>query len=294
MFKKAIVSLLVIGIMYVVVDIIVPNEAVNGKIMTLEPFKPIDVMPSEASVVVEPYYYTLDDGSKVTQAEYDAILQKQYEDLVARFAELTRQVDQMTETYIQEPYPYPLPTSSPPAASPTNTSVELDTSLLTEDDIIAFFDMTYGDWAPDTPPPTEEQLEFLKTVAVGIVDTEDDCNILSSIRIAQAILESGWGTSGLATDANNLFGVTKGSWDGEVYVADGIEWRSYPSITQGIIDHAKVYRAARYEPLRGEESYRTVASLMNSSGYAEDTKYSGKLISIIQKYNLSYFDNINT
>lgn len=42
-------------------------------------------------------------------------------------------------------------------------------------------------------------------------------NVFPSVMVAQAILESDWGESGLTIRANNLFGLTKGTWTGAVY-----------------------------------------------------------------------------
>ena len=43
--------------------------------------------------------------------------------------------------------------------------------------------------------------------------------VFPSVMVAQAIIESGWGESGLTVRANNLFGLKKGSWTGAVYNA---------------------------------------------------------------------------
>ena len=44
--------------------------------------------------------------------------------------------------------------------------------------------------------------------------------VLASLTIAQAILESGWGKSGLTVKGNALFGIKAGkSWSGKVYSA---------------------------------------------------------------------------
>ena len=51
--------------------------------------------------------------------------------------------------------------------------------------------------------------QFIATL--GPLATEDmaKTGILACITIAQAILESGWGTSELAVNANNFFGMKK-------------------------------------------------------------------------------------
>lgn len=51
------------------------------------------------------------------------------------------------------------------------------------------------------------QLEFISKVAPAAVEDMRKHRVPASLTIAQAILESGWGTSELATKANNLFGI---------------------------------------------------------------------------------------
>ena len=51
------------------------------------------------------------------------------------------------------------------------------------------------------------QREFIDKVASCAVKDMEAGGILASVTIAQAILESGYGTSELAVNANNLFGM---------------------------------------------------------------------------------------
>lgn len=67
-----------------------------------------------------------------------------------------------------------------------------------------------------TAPVVLDEEKFVQSVV--------DClkgkvlNILPSVTIAQAILESGWGKSELATHAHNLFGIKAGAdWKGKTY-----------------------------------------------------------------------------
>ncbi|WP_349399629.1 glycoside hydrolase family 73 protein, partial [Clostridium perfringens] len=67
------------------------------------------------------------------------------------------------------------------------------------------------------PNLTEEQLNFISQIVSGAKQSYEETGIFPSITLAQAILESGWGRSGLAIKANNLFGIKADSgWKGKV------------------------------------------------------------------------------
>ena len=55
--------------------------------------------------------------------------------------------------------------------------------------------------------------EFLSTIKEGCIKGWQSHAVLASISGAQAILESNWGKSTLALQANNLFGI-KGDYNG--------------------------------------------------------------------------------
>jgi predicted nucleic acid-binding Zn ribbon protein len=59
-------------------------------------------------------------------------------------------------------------------------------------------------------------VDWTKQIITWAVPISKEHNLYPSIMVAQAILESGWGKSGLAIEANNLFGIKKGTnnWTG--------------------------------------------------------------------------------
>lgn len=152
---------------------------------------------------------------------------------------------------------------------------------------------------------------------IGNLAKADKNGILPSITIAQAILESGWGSSELCRKANNLFGMKKSlsgdnwgsEWDGKIYAVktkeeekDGkiieilADFRSYNSVAESVKDHNKYLANAkngnklRYDGMIKCTDYKTAAQLLLSGGYATDSKYPDKLCNIIEKYNLDTFD----
>ena len=93
--------------------------------------------------------------------------------------------------------------------------------------------------------------DFIKKVGKMAADSMQETKILASLTIAQAILESGWGKSGLTTKGNALFGIkATATWKGKVYSSktkecyDGVNFveiqaafRAYDSWEESIEDH---------------------------------------------------------
>lgn len=138
--------------------------------------------------------------------------------------------------------------------------------------------------------------------------------ILPSLTIAQAILESDWGRSELATQANALFGIkahtdpthkktyTKTTWEysNGKYIQIEAKFKAYDSWEESIRDRSK-YLANRYiggvhiyKDLIGETNYKRACEKIYKAGYATDPNYPKKLIDIIEKYKLNKFDEDNT
>lgn len=160
---------------------------------------------------------------------------------------------------------------------------------------------------------------------VGNLFTADQkkSGVLASVSLAQFILESGYGKSELAQNANNCFGMKKSlsgntwigsSWNGQsIYTkqtkeqnADGsyvtitADFRKYPCVEDSIADHsayllgAKNGTALRYDGLKGCSDYKKAAQLIKDGGYATSLTYVDKLCSIIEKWNLTRFDVTDT
>lgn len=155
----------------------------------------------------------------------------------------------------------------------------------------------------------------------GPIFTEEQksSGILASVLMAQFILESGYGKSELALNANNYFGMktslSGNTWAGSTwdetqeYVKetkeqqeDGAEYtvtakfRKYGCIEDSIADHSAYLlgamngEAKRYEGLNAETDYREAAQIIKDGGYATDVDYVEKLCGIIEKWNLTQYD----
>jgi flagellum-specific peptidoglycan hydrolase FlgJ len=129
--------------------------------------------------------------------------------------------------------------------------------------------------------------------------------ILASLTIAQAILESGWGESGLTQKANNLFGIKCGSawrgdsitlptqeWDGSKYITVNAAFRKYASWADSIADHTQLLLLPRYKNLVGEKDYKAACQKIREDGYATSPTYTKNLIKLIEQYNLNQYDTV--
>ncbi|OCA86778.1 glycoside hydrolase family 73 protein [Bacillus sp. FJAT-27986] len=153
------------------------------------------------------------------------------------------------------------------------------------------------------------QYEFIAEIESAAVDNYKEYGILPSITIAQAILESEWGKSGLSQKYNNLFGIKGHNWDGAVASMDTKEFhnqktksdfRAYNSIDESIDDHGAFLKEnQRYEKhgLFEANTYMEQAQALEDAGYstAENEKgekiYSKMLTDIIQQYQLQLIDS---
>ena len=99
--------------------------------------------------------------------------------------------------------------------------------------------------------------------------------------LAQSGLESGWGTSELAKNANNYFGIkATGDWPGPVYKG----YRQYNSIAESFEDYGKFLSTqSRYKPAFAANTTDPVvfASYIAKEDYAEDPNYLKKITDTI-------------
>lgn len=147
-------------------------------------------------------------------------------------------------------------------------------------------------------------VEFVEKIGALASEDMKKTEILASLTIAQAILESAWGTSALAQAPNyNLFGI-KGAYNGNYcefntseylngkWVTVKAQFRKYPSWAESLADHSALFNTYdRYANLRGCTDYKLACRYVREDGYATDPSYTSKLINIIESNNLTRFDN---
>lgn len=153
----------------------------------------------------------------------------------------------------------------------------------------------------------QERNQFVKKIAPYAVELGKEYGVLPSITIAQAILESDWGTSSLASQYNNYFGIkgddpsntkvlqTKEYTNGQWITING-RFRVYSDFRESMKDHTKLlvngttWNSQQYKQVLQSKDYIEAAVALQSDGYATDPGYTTKIIRIIQKYNLKKYD----
>lgn len=148
-------------------------------------------------------------------------------------------------------------------------------------------------------PGTPEQ--YIKQYSATAVSEMIRSGVPASITLAQGLLESGAGTSSLAVNANNHFGIKCGSlWKGPTTLADDDRknecFRVYDSAEASFRDHSDFLRYSdRYKFLfdLAEGDYKGWAHGLKKAGYATDPAYPRKLIELIERYGLASYDTLD-
>ncbi len=145
----------------------------------------------------------------------------------------------------------------------------------------------------------EEKINiYIKKYAPAATKNMRFFKIPASITLAQGILESGYGEGTLAKNANNHFGIKcHKDWKGKSIKHDDDEknecFRSYKNPLRSYRDHSLFLADRdRYSSLfkLNRKDYRGWAIGLKAAGYATDPKYADKLISLIERFKLTRFD----
>jgi len=146
--------------------------------------------------------------------------------------------------------------------------------------------------------------EFIDQYSSAAIRSTIGVNLFPSVKLAQAILESGDGNSGLAKCYNNFFGIKAGfEWKGETIDIDtdevtGGKWvtlygkfRVYDSPLESFKDHTRLLsEMGLYDSVLKADTPEQQASNLQQSGYATDPGYGRKLIKLIEDHNLKDLD----
>jgi LysM repeat protein len=123
--------------------------------------------------------------------------------------------------------------------------------------------------------------------------------IPASITLAQGMIESDYGRSSLALEANNHFGIKcHKDWSGpKVYHNDDSRnecFRKYRKAEDSFYDHSEFLKSgSRYSFLFGltATDYKGWAQGLKKAGYATNPDYANMLIRKIEAENLHYYDD---
>lgn len=140
----------------------------------------------------------------------------------------------------------------------------------------------------------EAYIERFKDIAIREMNTY---GIPASIKLAQALLESGNGNSTLARNSNNHFGIKcAAGWQGRTVLKDDDNpddcFRVYSNPEESFRDHSEFLLRKRYAALfeLDKNDYVGWARGLKKAGYATNPRYADLLISLIERYELYRFD----
>lgn len=157
--------------------------------------------------------------------------------------------------------------------------------------------------------PSSSNAQFIATAVQSARSTRAQYRIPVSVTVAQAIIESGWGRSGLSVSANNYFGIkcsagkfgsiasgctpaTTTECAGNVCGLSVESFRRYSSMENSFRDHGLFlagnsrYRNAFKYPDKPDQFIAEVWK----AGYATSPTYVQTIVNTMQKYNLYQYD----
>lgn len=152
---------------------------------------------------------------------------------------------------------------------------------------------------------TKEQQKFIEDVAKFVQKYAAQYGItVHSPIIAQAILESGWGKSKLASTYFNYFGMKCGSkWTGKSVNMKTMEeytkgtltqiqdnFRVYESMEDGVKGYFEFIQASRYANLKGITDPQKYLETIKADGYATSSAYVENNMKVVNTYGLTAYD----
>lgn len=151
-----------------------------------------------------------------------------------------------------------------------------------------------------------EKRQFVAAILPAAKAQQKRTGLLTSITLAQAILESDWGQSTLAKKYHNLFGVkasgpnsvvmTTQEYTNNTWITVSGRFAVYATDEKAIIAHADLLKNGttwdknHYQKVLTTTDYRTAARALQQAGYASDPTYAQKLITLIKRYDLAKYD----
>lgn len=150
--------------------------------------------------------------------------------------------------------------------------------------------------------------EFINLVAPIVINENKKRGypLFTSVVIAQACLETGFGASSLMMKAKAIFGIkASASWQGKVYNAktkecyDGVNYttindsfRAYNSFEDSVADYFKlITTSTRYRNACTATTPLECITAIKNGGYATDPNYIKSVMNIINTYNLTKYES---
>jgi len=141
---------------------------------------------------------------------------------------------------------------------------------------------------------------YIETYKGIAIQKMAEYKIPASVTLAQGIFESACGTSRLATEANNHFGIKcHKEWQGDTikHDDDALQecFRRYKEVEESFNDHSLFLTSRpRYANLFKLDvmDYKAWANGLKAAGYATNPQYADKLIGLIERFDLAKQDTI--
>lgn len=163
---------------------------------------------------------------------------------------------------------------------------------------------------------TEQQAKaFIERIAP---DVQKAYKLLGKVKpsvcIGMACLESGFGTSSLMNGYNALWGQKVGTgktatkyWSGTFFTTKTKEeytvgthtvitaaFRSFTSVLQGACNFYELLNTSLYKGVKADADYKTQMAQIKACGYMTSSTEVNSVLTIINKYNLTQYDDICT
>lgn len=129
------------------------------------------------------------------------------------------------------------------------------------------------------------------------LQVQEKYNVPASVTLAAYAQESGWGSSYLATEHNNYFGMTGSGTAGTYHSSTGRNWASYNSMEESFDAFGKLLSGQKYSKLTAgaTSAQEYVRAYGNTYAPASDNGgavYADKIIRIIENNNFTQYDTV--
>lgn len=141
--------------------------------------------------------------------------------------------------------------------------------------------------------------DFVNTIAPIVVNEyiarriKDNKTLLPSVVIAMACQESGYNIN-----SKSLFGIKgEGFYSPTIEYIDGVEssivdsFKMYPTASEAVVGLYDLMQWAHYDSATEETNNNLQALAVQQCGYATDPHYASSIISIMNDWNLSVYDD---
>lgn len=144
----------------------------------------------------------------------------------------------------------------------------------------------------------QQSLDYIQKFHQVAIQEMKRFGVPASISLAQGLIESRAGTSSLAVNNNNHFGMKcfsknckKGHCSNFTDDTHKDFFKKFTTAKESWRAHSELLASGRYAKLKKYgRDYRSWARGLKSVGYATDPNYAGKLIGIIERYDLHQYD----